>query len=65
MYALKKAFRSSFSAWLWDARVPEPESFCATPRPMTGFLATLSEDQKKLAREYRGDENHGDKAFAR
>ncbi len=64
MHALKKAF-SSFSLWQWDKTLPEPEPFCATPRPMTGFFATLTEEQKKLALEYRGEETHGDGAFTR
>ncbi|ESZ77595.1 hypothetical protein X726_06305 [Mesorhizobium sp. L103C105A0] len=32
---------------------------------MTGFLATLTDEQKKLAREYTGEETHGDQSFAR
>lgn len=64
MYALKKAFRT-LSFWHVDKTAPEPEPFCATPRPMTGFFATLTEEQKKLALEYRGDETHGDAEFAR
>lgn len=64
MHALKKAL-SSFSLWSRDKPLPEPEPFCATPRQMTGFYASLSPEQKKLALEYRGDETHGDKAFAR
>lgn len=26
---------------------------------MTGFLATMSDDQKRLARDYVGDDTHG------
>lgn len=33
-----------------DAGVSETE------KPMTGFLATLSEDQRRLAMEYCGDD---------
>ena len=33
-------------------------------RPMTGFLATLTESQKEAALAYRGAENHGDLRFA-
>lgn len=29
-------------------------------RATTGFVATLTDEQKKLAREYTGDERHGD-----
>lgn len=32
------------------------EDDCNPPRPMTGFLATLTEEQKKAALAYRGDE---------
>lgn len=65
MFALKKALSASFSLWHWEKPLPEPEPFCAKPRPMTGFLATLTEEQKRLAREHRGDDTHGDKAFVR
>ena len=65
MLALKKAFQASLSLWYGEKPLPEPEPFCATPRPMTGFFATLTPEQKKLALGYRGDETHGDKAFAR
>jgi hypothetical protein len=65
MLALKKAFRTSLSLWSGGKPLPEPEPFCATPRPMTGFFATLTQEQKKLALEYRGDETHGDNALAR
>ena len=36
----------------------------ATPRPMTGFLATLTPEGRKAALEYDGPETHGDPAFA-
>lgn len=35
-----------------------------TARPMTGFIATLSPEQREAAKAYRGDETHGDEAFA-
>jgi hypothetical protein len=47
-----------------DKPLPEPE-LSAKPRAMTGFLATMTEEQKRLARDYRGDDSHGDEAFAR
>ncbi|WP_442582516.1 hypothetical protein ACSBOB_11465 [Mesorhizobium sp. ASY16-5R] len=65
MRALKAALSTSLSWMSWEKTLPEPEPFCANPRPMTGFLATMSEEQVKLARDYRGDDTHGDKAFAR
>lgn len=33
------------------------------PRPMTGFWAHLTPEQKAKALAYRGPENHGDRAF--
>lgn len=65
MEALRKAFSASFSFLHLERKLPEPEPFLANPRPMTGFLATMTDDQKKAAREYRGEEKHGDSAFAR
>ncbi len=66
MYALRKAFQTSLSLWYGEKKpLPEPEPFYATPRPMTGFFATLSDEQKKLALSYRGEETHGDAHFAR
>jgi len=35
----------------------------AKPRPMTGFFAHLTPEQKAAALAYRGLENHGDPAF--
>lgn len=64
MRALAAAFSTSFSGWLGPKPLPDPEPFCATPRPMTGFFATLTAEQKKLALEYRGKETHGDESFA-
>src|SRR5690606_26937422 len=32
-------------------------------RPMTGFIATLTDEQKAAALAYDGPENHGDAAF--
>lgn len=42
----------------------EPETVCGPERPMTGFLATLSEAQKKQALAYRGPDSHGDMDLA-
>ncbi|MER9391886.1 MULTISPECIES: hypothetical protein [unclassified Mesorhizobium] len=66
MRALKAAVSTmSLSGWFSAKPLPEPEAFCGKPRPMTGFLATLTDEQKKLAREYTGEETHGDQSFAR
>lgn len=44
--------------------LPEPEPvFASTPRQMVGLFALLSDDQKRQALSYDGDENHGDSAF--
>jgi hypothetical protein len=48
---------------LTDKPLPEPEPLNAKARPMSGFFAGLSAEQKKNALEYRGEESHGDKSF--
>lgn len=48
-----------------DKPLPEPDPVNATARPMTGFFASLTAEQKKQALGYRGEEKHGDSAFAR
>jgi hypothetical protein len=48
-----------------DKPLPEPEPVNAKARPMTGFFATLSAEQKQRALAYRGDENHGDQELLR
>lgn len=44
--------------------LPEPEPINAVARPMTGFLATLTVEQRTRALAYRGPENHGNPEFA-
>lgn len=39
------------------ARRREPEQVTPTPRPMIGFFATLSDQEKDAALSYRGPEN--------
>lgn len=66
MRSLKAAFSTSLPTWMtFDKKLPEPEPFVCKPRAMTGFLATLTDEQRKQALDYRGPETHGDKAFAR
>jgi hypothetical protein len=48
---------------LTDKPLPEPEPLNAKARPMSGFFAGLSAEQKRKALEYRGEESHGDKSF--
>lgn len=64
MLSYAKQFFSA-SVRLSPKELPEPEQICAKSRPMTGFLATLSDEQKRKAKAYRGDDHHGDHAFAR
>jgi hypothetical protein len=40
--------------------LPEPEPVYSAERPMTGFFAGLTADQKKRALAYTGDDTHGD-----
>lgn len=44
-----------------QSRVCEPEPVYGGERPMTGFLATLTSEQREAALAYRGPDNHGDK----
>lgn len=48
-----------------DKTMTEPEILHGTERPMTGFIATLTPEQKERAFGYRGPENHGDEAFSK
>jgi hypothetical protein len=48
-----------------DKPLPEPEPVNAKARPMAGLFASLTDDQKKQALAYRGDETHGDRQFER
>jgi hypothetical protein len=63
------ALAEKFFGWVGvrfeDKPLPEPEPFNALARPMRGFFAGLTEEQKRRALAYRGDENHGDPAFKR
>lgn len=47
-------------AWFDQAPLPEPEPVNAHSRPMVGFFAGLTDEQKRDALAYRGPENHGD-----
>ena len=40
--------------------LPEPEPVRAAARPMTGFLALLTPEQRAAALAYCGDDSHGD-----
>lgn len=41
----------------------EPEAAFGKPTPMTGFWASLSDEQKRRALEYDGPQDHGDPEF--
>ncbi|MET4788264.1 hypothetical protein ABIF64_000442 [Bradyrhizobium japonicum] len=63
MVELAKKFFGWTTVRLVDKPLPEPEPVNANARPMTGFFAGLTPEQKKKALEYRGEEAHGDKTF--
>jgi hypothetical protein len=48
---------------LSEKPLPDPEPVNAVPRPMTGFFAGLTAEQKEAALAYRGPEDHGDDAL--
>lgn len=52
-------------SWFEHAPLPEPEPLNARPRPMVGFFASLTDEQKQAALAYRGTENHGDEEMRR
>jgi len=41
----------------------QPERVFGSPRKMTGFLATLTPEQRERALGYRGDDTFGDEAL--
>ena len=57
MFAFARQFLSRVT--LDPKQPPEPELVCGNPRPMTGFFASLTDDQKRRALSYRGEDNHG------
>lgn len=63
MVELAKKFFGWTAVRLVDKSLPEPEPVNAKARPMTGFFATLTPEQKKQALSYRGDEAHGEREF--
>lgn len=50
---------SAYRVLFNHATRPELGSMTVEPRPMVGFFATLSEEEKRAALAYRGPENHG------
>ena len=51
--------------FLTHTPLPAPERVYGKPRKMTGFLTTLTDEQKKRVLSYKGSENIGDKEFAK
>ena len=48
---------------LQDKPLAEPEPAFGKGRPLTGFFANLTPEQKARALAYKGEENHGDSGF--
>lgn len=66
MEALANWFKERFSGVTLQSKpTPEPESVRAAARPVTGFFALLSDDQRKAALAYCGDDSHGSTEFRR
>jgi hypothetical protein len=65
MSALKKLGEVWSRVTLSPKPLPEPEPVYSAARPVTGFFAGLTVEQKKRALAYTGDDTHGDLAFQR
>jgi len=48
---------------LFGSPLPDPEPINGRPREVTGLFGALSEKQRASALRYRGEENHGDRAY--
>lgn len=59
MNALFSRFSASFRRPALTKPVPALEPVRPASRPMTGFLATLSADQREKALGYQGSDTHG------
>lgn len=60
MQALVQELSSRFQRVVLRSKpLPAPEPIRPAPKPMTGFLATLSDEQRKQALEYCGADHHG------
>lgn len=65
MHALAKLKQGMKVVGLLPKDPPAPERVFGKPREMTGFLATLTDAQKKRVLAYRGEDTVGDEAFAK
>ena len=55
--------RGLFNRVTSAAPLPEPEQIAYKPRPVTGFFAHLTDEQKAKALTYRGPENIGEAGY--
>lgn len=55
---------SDHGVTLQDKPLADPQ-LVYSPRPMTGFFAALTAEQRKRALGYRGEESFGDPEFKR
>jgi hypothetical protein len=66
MEALANWFKERFnSVTLHPKPTPEPEPVRAAARPVTGFFALLTDDQRKAMLAYCGDDSVGAEEFQR
>ncbi len=49
----------------FEQKLSEPEACYGKPREVTGFLATLTAEQREKALAYRGSESFGEHEFKR
>lgn len=63
MYVVRNYFNQMKNSLLFLSQPKVIDLTFGKTRKMTGFLATLTDEQKKKALAYRGEENHGDKSY--
>lgn len=63
MNALKKLGAAWSRVTLSPKPLPEPEPVYSAARPITGFFAGLTAEQKARALAHTGDDSHGDSAY--
>lgn len=62
---MAKRVSTYLSRAFFEQKLSEPEACYGKPREVTGFLATLTDEQRAKALAYRGEENFGDNSFRR
>jgi hypothetical protein len=60
MHALARLRDGMKAVGLLPKDPPAPERLFGKPRAMTGFLATLTPEQRKRVLSYRGDDTFGE-----